>query len=449
MTADVLSWQPTVALVIFLIAYAIWMTEQLNRALVALIAAVLFLLLGIVQWKQAFQLHIHWDTLLLWTGLVVMSAVLGRSGWIHRLAKLLIRFSDRRPALLYLYFMLLAGIGSALLDSVTMMLLLVPILLAVAKAFRLSAVPFLIGAVLATNIGGMTTLIGQPANMWLGTANPQLDMIAFIRTLGPLVLILFVVNIGVVWLCYYKTLRIQRTVLQPDELSIGEPSVKLVAGTLNSIRRAIVPVLFVMILILLTISSYLGWNSGWIAAGGALLLLLAGKFAAGIRPLSMVKQLEWDSLLFFAGLFILAGGLVQTGWIATGATYLIELTDGSMGMVALIVLWVTGLLSLAMDHMPWIAAAIPLLQETGQQMDANTPGLLNPLWWSLALGAGIGSSGTLLGSAAGLIAASMAERAGQRIRYMEFLRLALPLTILSLFLASLYVMYVLIPPMTN
>ncbi len=443
MTAGMMSWQPTVALVIFLVAYAIWMTEQLNRALVALIAAVLFLLLGIVQWSHAFQLYINWDTLLLWIGLVVMAAVLGRSGWIHRLASVLIRASGRRPALLYLYIMLLAGLGAALLDAVTMMLLLVPIILAVAKAFRVSATPFLIGSILAANLGGIATLIGQPANIWLGTANPQLDFGAFVTALGPIVLLLFVMNIGLVWLCYCKTLRIQRSVLQPDKLSIVQP--ELTDSSHSAVQRAVVPILYALVIILLVFASQLGLQPGWIAAGGAVLLLLAGKWTSGIRPFGLLKQMEWDTLLFFAGLFILAGGLVQTGWVITGATYLIELTNGNMRMVAMIMLWMTGLLSLAMDHMPWIAAAIPLLQETGKQMEASSPELLNPLWWALALGAGVGSSGTLLGSAAGLIAASMAEREGQRLRYVEFLRIALPLTLLSLLLASLYLIYVLMP----
>ncbi|MFD1887598.1 SLC13 family permease [Paenibacillus wenxiniae] len=443
MTVEMMSWQPTVALIIFLVAYAIWMTEQLNRALVALIAAVLFLLLGIVQWSSAFQLHIDWNTLLLWTGLIVMAAVLGRSGWIHRLAIVLIRYSGKRLALLYLYMMLLAGIGSALLDAVTMMLILVPIMLAIAKTFRVSPTPFLIGSVLAANIGGTATLIGQPANIWIGTANPQLDFGAFITALGPIMLLLFIMNIGLVWLFYCKTLRIQPSVLQPDKLPIMQTEMN--DSAYSVVRRAILPVLYVIVIVLLVFAPQLGWKPGWIVGSGAVLLLLAGQWTSGIRPLGILKQLEWDTLLFFAGLFILAGGLAQTGWMTAGATYLIELTNGNMRMVAMIMLWVTGLLSLAMDHMPWIAAAIPLLHETGQQMEASSPGLLNPLWWALVLGAGIGSSGTLLGSAAGLIAASMAEREGQRLRYVEFLRIALPLTLLSLLLASFYLIAVLMP----
>ncbi|WP_322924177.1 SLC13 family permease [Paenibacillus campi] len=443
MTADMMSWQPTIALLIFLIAYAIWMTEQWNRALVALVAAMLFLLLGIVQWSGAIRLDINWDTLLLWAGLMVMAAVLGRTGWIEHIAVLFIRHSGRRPALVYLYLMLVAGVGAALLDPVTMMLLLVPIILAVAGAFRLSAIPLLIGAVLATNIGGTATLIGQPVNMWLGTANRQLDFTAFITALGPLVLVLFVLNTGLVWLCYCKTLRFQPSVLQPDALAMLKSDK---VGTKRSLAlRVVVPVLFVLIIVALALAPHLGWTPGTVAAGGAVLLLLAGKFSGGIRPLAVLKQLEWDTLLFFVGLFIIVGGLAHTGWIAAGATYLIELTDGNIQLVAMIVLWVTGLLSAAMEHMPLVATMIPLLQETGQQMEASSPALLNPLWWSLALGAGIGSSGTLLGSAAGLIAASMAERSGEKLRYVEFLRITLPLTLLSLLLSSLYVLYVLMP----
>lgn len=441
MTETMMSWQPTVAILLFLVAYAVWMTDQLNRALIAIVAAVLFLLLGIAGWNHIFT-YINWDMLLLWTGMMIISAVLGRSGWIRVLTVLVLRRSGGRPAWMFIGLMVLTAICSALLDSVSTMLLLVPILLSIAKECRLPAAPFLIGAVLISNTAATATLIGQTSNMWIGTANPQLTFVAFIQVLSPIIGALLCIQVLCIWLVYYKSLRFQPLLLQPEKWNIADRQ-DVQQMTRRGSREAIL-VIFILTIILLIIAPALGWKPGWIAAAGAVVMLLIGQLA-GIRTRTMLKQLEWEPLLFFAGLFIIAGGLVQSGWITSGATALIELTNGSMAWIALIFLWMTGLLSMAMDHMPWIAVMIPLVQETGIQMDAESAGVLHPIWWALALGAGIGGSGTLLSSAAGLIAASMAERDNQRLRYVEFLKIGLPLTLFSLFVASLYVGYVLIP----
>ncbi|MEW4370921.1 SLC13 family permease [Paenibacillus kandeliae] len=441
MTEAMMSWQPTVAILLFLVAYVLWMTDQWNRALIAIVTAVLFLLLGIAGWNRIWM-DIQWDTLLLWTGMMILSAVLGRSGWIHRFVVLVLRISGGRPAWMFIWLMVVTALCSALLDPVSTMLLLVPILLSTAKECRLPVAPFLIGAVLVSNTAATATLVGHASNMWIGTANPQLTFMTFIEVLGPIIALLLVIQMLFIWLVYYKSLRFQPLMLQPKDWNIIHPQEEQKKARRGS-REAILAV-FVLTILLLIVAPSLGWKPGWIAAAGAVVILPLGMLA-GIRTGAMMKQLEWGTLLFFAGLFIIASGLVQSGWITTGATALIELTNGSMTWIALILLWITGLLSMAMDHMPWIAVMIPLVQETGVQMDAESVSVLHPIWWALALGAGIGGSGTLLGSAAGLIAASMAERENQRLRYVEFLRIGLPLTLVSLFIASLYVVYVLIP----
>ncbi|WP_162198437.1 ArsB/NhaD family transporter [Paenibacillus wulumuqiensis] len=435
---EMLTWQPTAAIVIFLIIYAIWMTDQLNRAMIAVIGAVLFLLLGLVQWKNAYTMHINWDTLLLWMSMLVIAGVISRSGLVHYAAVHSLKWTRSNPLAIFIVLMLWTALGAALLDHITIIILMVPLILTITNLLKMHPASFLIAAVITSNIGGTATLIGNPANIWIGTANPQLTFVSFVTVLGPLMLLLLAVNLLLIVLLYWKSFR---TAWHTGSTIKLEQKMK--SSIENRKLAFVVLMVFVLVIAGLIIGSWLDMRLSLVAAAGAVLMLLAA-ISLGAKPLSVLRHLEWDTLLFFAGLFVLAGGLVETGWIQVGARYLIELTNGSMSWIALILLWITGLLSAVMDHMPWIAVMIPMVQETAMQMDASTPAVINPLWWALSIGAGVGGSGTLLGSAAGLIAASMADRRQQRLGYLEFLRVGLPLTLISLGIASWYLYAILL-----
>ncbi|WP_458121474.1 SLC13 family permease [Paenibacillus sp. Z6-24] len=435
---EMLTWQPTAAIIIFLIIYAVWITDQMNRAMIAVIGAVLFLLLGLVHWENAYTMHINWDTLLLWMSMLVITGVISRSGLVHYAAVHSLKWTRSNPLVIFIVLMLWTALGAALLDHITIIILMVPLILTVTNLLKMNPVPFLIAAVITSNIGGTATLIGNPANMWIGTANPQLTFVSFVTVLGPLMLILLAVNLLLIALLYWKSFRTAwhtgSTIKLEQEMKSSIENRKL---------AFVVLMVFVFVIAGLIIGSWLDMRLSLVAAAGAVLMLLAA-VSLGAKPFSVLRHLEWDTLLFFAGLFVLAGGLMETGWIQAGARYLIELTNGSMSWIALILLWITGLLSAVMDHMPWIAVMIPMVQETAVQMDASTSAVINPLWWALSIGAGVGGSGTLLGSAAGLIAASMADRRQQRLGYLEFLRVGLPLTLISLGIASWYLYAILL-----
>ncbi|ANF98918.1 SLC13 family permease [Paenibacillus bovis] len=432
-----MTWQPTAAIVIFLIIYAIWITDQLNRAMIAVIGAVLFLLLGLVHWQNAYTTHINWDTLLLWMSMLVIAGVMSRSGLVHYAVLQSLKWTRSSPLLLFIVLTIWTAVGAALLDHVTIIILMVPVIFIVTNLLKMNAAPWLIAAIMTSNIGGTATLIGNPANIWIGTANPQLTFVSFIAMIGPLMLILLAVNLLLIVLFYWKSFRTASHTARTLKLEHE------ITSSIENRRLAfVVLMVFVLVIAGLVIGSWLDLRLSLMAAAGAVVMMLAA-IITGAKPISVVRHLEWDTLLFFAGLFILAGGLAETGWIQAGARYLIELTNGNMSWIALILLWTTGLLSSVMDHMPWVAVMIPLIQETAVQMDASTPAVINPLWWALSVGAGVGGSGTLLGSAAGLIAASMADRRQQRLGYLEFLRVGLPLTLISLLIASWY-MYVMV-----
>lgn len=437
-TALMSSWQPVAAIVIFLIIYAVWMTDRISRALVALAGALIFLVIGIVHWQDAYMMHIQWNTIFLWIGMMLIAAVMNRSGLIPYAAIYSLKWTKGGPVRVMLLLTCLTAIGSALLDSVTMVLLIVPVTFVITRKLELNPVPFLIAEILVSNLGGAATLIGHPVNIWIGSANPQLTFNLFLKVLGPIVLILLVVNVGLLLLFYRKSFR-QHSLKAPLQHLEEEAR-----SYIQNPRRAIaILIIFILTLLAFVSQNWIGIETPVIALSGAVLMLLVSTRSQW-RTGEIWREIEWETVLFFIGLFILVGGLVDTGWISMGATQLLELTNGNLGFAAMIILWITGLVSAAIDNIPWVATMIPLIQEAGVQMNADAPAVLNPLWWALSLGACIGGNGTLIGASSNLLVAAIAHREKHHFSYMEFLKVGLPLTLISLAIASAYLYFIIL-----
>lgn len=437
-TALISSWQPVAAIVIFLIIYAVWMTDRISKALVALAGALIFLLIGIVSWKDAYSLHVNWNTIFLWIGMMLITAVMNRSGIIPYAAMYSLKWTKSNPTRVMILLTTMTALGSALLDSVTMILLIVPVTFVITRKLQINPVPFLIAEILVSNLGGAATLIGHPVNIWIGSANPELTFNLFLKVLGPIVLILLVVNIGLLLLFYRKSFR-QQVFNHPLQHLEEEAR-----SYIQEPRRAMfILLIFVLTMLAFIFQSWIHAEAPVIALSGAVLMLLVSSRSQW-RTGEIWREIEWGTVLFFIGLFILVGGLIDTGWIELGAMHLIELTNGNLGFAAMIVLWITGLVSAAIDHIPWVATMIPLIQEAGVQMNANTPAVLNPLWWALSLGACIGGNGTLIGSSSNMLVAAIAHREKNSFSYMEFLKVGLPLMLISLVIASLYLYFIIL-----
>ncbi|MFD1989177.1 SLC13 family permease [Paenibacillus nicotianae] len=437
-TALMSSWQPVAAIVIFLIIYAVWMTDRISRALIALAGALIFLVIGIVHWQDAYMMHIQWNTIFLWIGMMLIAAIMNRSGLIPYAAIYSLKWTKGGPIRVMLLLTCLTAIGSALLDSVTMVLLIVPVTFVITRKLELNPVPFLIAEILVSNLGGAATLIGHPVNIWIGSANPQLTFNLFLKVLGPIVLILLVVNIGLLLLFYRKSFR-----QHPLKAPLQHLEEEARSYIQNPRRALVILLIFILTLVAFVSQSWIGIESPVIALSGAVLMLLVSTRSQW-RTGEIWREIEWETVLFFIGLFILVGGLVDTGWISLGATQLIELTNGNMGFAAMIILWITGLVSAAIDNIPWVATMIPLIQEAGVQMNADAPAVLNPLWWALSLGACIGGNGTLIGASSNLLVAAIAHREKHHFSYMEFLKIGLPLTLISLAIASAYLYFIIL-----
>ncbi|GGN97495.1 SLC13 family permease [Saccharibacillus kuerlensis] len=421
---DTAFWPVYTAAAVFAIVYVLVVTEKINGGMAAIVGALVLLILGIVDWNAAFTHHVYLNALLLLLGMMVTSAVADKSGIVHFAAlKLIQAFSGNLSAVL-ISVTLSAAVSSALLGSGPALLLLAPLILRIGKILRIGPVPLLIMSVIACNLGGMTTLVGNVPNMMIGSA-AGINTEGFVRHMLPPALLLLVIHFILLMLIFRKEMSGIRS--RRAELEKINP-----ASWLSSSRRALLSLSVLLLMVGgLIWHDRLQLSSGTVAAAAAVLMIMIN-----VRSTEDVQQvrekMDFKTLGVLIGFYVLAGGLVETGIISEISMRLLELTNESKVLAALMLFGVTGVLSAVLDPVPLTAAGIPLIQTIGLQMGVVRPSDLNELWWALALGCGIGSSGTLAGSVAGVLAAGFAQKEGYRFSYLSYLIVAFPLTLLAL-----------------
>ncbi len=421
---DTAFWPVYTAAAVFAIVYVLVVTEKINGSLAAGVGALLLLVMGIVDWNAALTHHILWNALLLLLGMTVTAAAADRSGIVQFAALKLIRLCRGSLPAILAAVTLSAAAASALLGSGPALLLLAPLILRLGRTLRIGPVPLLIMSVIACNLGGMTTLVGSVPNMMIGSA-AELDTRAFAAHLWIPGLSLLVVHLVLLMVIFRREMRGGAS--RRAEIQAMEPSLDV-----SDRPRALLS-LGVLILLVAGLlgQEHLRLSSGAIAVYAALLMLLVNVRSAG-EARQIRERMDFKTPGVLIGFYILAGGLVETGITGEIATRLLELTNENKSLTALVLFAVSGLLSAVLDPVPLTAAAIPLVQTIGLQMEVVRPSDLNPLWWALALGCGIGSSGTLVGSVAGVLAAGLAQKEGYRFSYFSYLVVAFPLTLLAL-----------------
>lgn len=427
------SWQVTAAVIVFLITYAIIISEKINRAVIALLGAVVMLVLQIVDVHTAFTTHIEWNTLFLLVGMMILVGITNKSGIFQYAAVKAAQRAKGYPKRIMLIMFLLTAVGSAFLDNVTTVLLMVPITFSITRMLKMNPVPFLIAEIIASNVGGTATLIGDPPNIMIGSANKHLTFNMFLAQLAPVVLVIALVIIVCLLFIYRKQLQVsdeQRQALMELSAASYITDAKLVKKSLT---------VLILTIIGFALHSVIHVEAAVVAMAGATILMLIGlKSEEEIEE--ALHQVEWVTILFFIGLFILVGGLIEAGIINRLAELTLGLTNGDMTKTSMLVLWVSGVASATIDNIPFVATMIPLLQDIGTQMGITDPNQLNPLWWSLALGACLGGNGTLIGASANVIVAGMAQREGNGFGYMDFLKIGAPITIISLLISTGYIL---------
>ncbi|GGL63000.1 ArsB/NhaD family transporter [Sporolactobacillus putidus] len=413
------------AISIFILTYGFIVAEKVHRTIVAMLAASLLLFLGILNQNTAIR-HIDFNTLGLLIGMMILVSVTARTGLFKAVSIWAAKKVNGRPVALLIVFSLITAFGSAFLDNVTTVLLVVPVTFSIARELELLPVPFLMSEIFMSNIGGTATMIGDPPNIMIGSAVKDLSFMDFITNLTPVILIVALAVISFLIFFYRRQLHAHQDAAERlDDLNARDEITD-------------VPLLIKSVsVLLLTIFGFflhqrLGVGTATIALAGAFLLLLL----TGERYVEQaLSGVEWTTIFFFTGLFVLVAGLAETGVIAHFANLALGLTGGKMVPTTFLILWMSAVASSFVDNIPFVATMIPLIQDMGHMGIGN----LEPLWWSLSLGACLGGNGLLIGASANLVVAGISGKEGYPITFAGFMKAGLPVMFLSIAICTVYV----------
>lgn len=423
-------WVSTLVLVA---TYAVIMSEKLNRAIAALLGAGAMILLGVLNQEAAIR-GVDFNTIALLIGMMVVVAVTRRSGVFQYVAIWAAKKVHANPAGILFTLQIVTAVFSALLDNVTTVLLVVPVTLVITEELKLKPWPFLVALIFASNIGGTATLIGDPPNILIGSAT-GLTFNQFVFNLAPVVVVIQVLTAGLFHLMWGRTLHATKE-NRARVMSFSEAE----AITDSRLLKQSLAVLALIIGGFIGAHS-LGLEPGTIAMFGAALLLLLYCLDKNAEEQShevhhLFGEVEWVTIFFFVGLFIVVSGVEKAGLLGMLAEMLVSMTGGDMKVTAIAILWASAILSAVVDNIPFVATMIPLIKSMAPVFGGEQA--LEPLWWALSLGACLGGNGTLVGASANLTVAGLAERAGHPIRFIPFMKVAFGLMLLSIVIANIY-----------
>ena len=421
---------------IFLVTYGLIMIERVNRAIVAMLAAGLMVLSGVLTQEAAVR-GVDFNTIGLLTGMMIIVAITRQSGVFQFMAIWSAKKVGANPWGILVMLIFVTAVFSALLDNVTTVLLIVPVTLLITDELKLNPYPFLFSEIFASNIGGTATLIGDPPNIMIGSA-VGLSFNDFLFNLGPAAAFILLVTLIPIYLIWGRTLdapqELRQRVMAYDEKGAITDKTLLwkSLGVLTLVITGFV------------VAHDINQQPATIAMFGAALLMLLDNLPRTFSDQAnnchkTYGEVEWITIFFFIGLFIVVYGVESTGLLEKLAHEVLEVTGGDMTITALSILWVSAIASAVVDNIPFVATMIPLIEGMGEVMGGSDK--LMPLWWSLALGSCLGGNGSLVGASANLIVAGFAERVGHPIRFLPFMLMAFPLMIFSIAISSVYVYF--------
>ena len=412
-----------IALAIFVAVIGVIVSEKLHRAACALIGAMLLVLIGILEPKEALG-FIDFNTIGVLIGMMMFVAVVKNSGIFEYLAVKAARIAKGNPWRIMVYFMIITAVLSAFLDNVTTVLLIGPMTFSICKTLELNPIPFLMTQIISSNVGGTATLIGDPPNIMLGSA-ADITFLQFILYDGPIVAIVMIATILGFRLLYHKGLTVtpekMELIMQMDEKEEIRDQVLF--------YKSIVMICLVALAFIL--HDNLGLKTSIIALSCAALMILIGKQDVE----ETVHDVEWPTIVFFAFLFIVVGGLEKVGIIHMMAEAMINATGTHYVILMIVILWVSALCSAVLDNIPFVATLIPLIQTMASEgIDVW------PLWWAVSIGACFGGNGTIIGASANVVLTGIANRRGYPITFIDFLKVGGPMMLLSIVLATIYLL---------
>ena len=412
-----------IAIVVFVVVIGLIISEKVNSAAAALAGAMALVVTGVMSAHKALS-YIDFNTIGLLVGMMVLVAIIRQSGLFEYVAIKAAKMVHGDPWKIMIAFILLTAALSGILDNVTTVLLVGPMTIAIAKMLEINPVPFLMTQILASNVGGTATLIGDPPNIMIGSA-ANLSFVDFLKNTGLAVALVIVFMIVMMRFVYKKEIEVEGLDtskimnLDPDKSITDKPL--LIKGV----------VVIVLVILGFIFHDQIGMETSVIALTAAAVMLIIG----GVNVDNAIQDVEWTTIAFFMALFVVVGGLTETGVIKQVAAVIIERTAGHPVMMMLILLWASALLSSFLNNIPFIATLIPLvLALKADGMDAE------PLWWAISLGACLGGNGTMIGASANVVLSDISTKHGYPITFKSYLRVGMPFMLGSVLISMVFLL---------
>lgn len=415
--------QQMIAVGVFLFVMAAIISEKVHRSVAALAGAVVLLLTHVLTIETAAD-YVDLNTIGVLVGMMLFVAVVKSSGLFEYIAIWSAKLTRGQPMAILAVFAVITAVLSAFLDNVTTVLLIGPMTIAITQILEVNPVPFLLSQIMASNIGGTATLIGDPPNIMIGSA-AGLSFADFIVNTGPVVLIILAVVVAIFFLMYRGNLHVESENME-KVLTLDE---KLTIKDASLLRKSVI--MIVLVVVGFIFHAQLGIESATVALTAAGVMLLIG----GQDAEDVILGVEWSTILFFISLFVVVGGLNSTGVIAMLANGMLELVGDNEVLAIVLVLWASALISAFLDNIPFVATLIPMIQ-TMQQGGMD----VLPLWWALSLGACLGGNGSLIGASANVVLAGVSAKNGYPITFMSYLKKGFPLMLLSVAICTVYLL---------
>lgn len=410
-----------VAVAVFLIVILLIITERVHRTAAAMAGAMVLILTGVMSADKALS-YIDFNTIGVLVGMMIFVAIVRRSGMFEYIAVRAAKAVHGDPWKIMVAFTLITAVLSAILDNVTTVLLVGPMSIAIARMLKIDPVPFLMGQILASNVGGTATLIGDPPNIMIGSA-AHLSFMDFLENTGFAVLFILVVLILLMKIVYEK--KIELGTVDTGAIEKLDPSKSITNRAL--MKKGII--VLICVIVGFMFHDKLGIESSVIALTAAAVMLIIGREDVN----EAIQDVEWTTILFFMSLFVVVGGLTETGIIKELASKIIDATDGHPMVTMLVLLWASALLSSILDNIPFVATLIPLiLAMQADGMDVTS------FWWAISLGACLGGNGTMIGASANVVLSDISTKHGYPITFKSYLKVGMPFMLLSIVISTVF-----------
>lgn len=410
-----------IAVAVFLIVILLIITERVHRTAAAMAGAVVLILTGVMSADKALS-YIDFNTIGVLVGMMIFVAIVRQSGMFEYIAVRAAKAVHGDPWKIMVAFTLITAVLSAILDNVTTVLLVGPMSIAIARMLKIDPVPFLMGQILASNVGGTATLIGDPPNIMIGSA-AHLSFMDFLDNTGFAVLFILVVLILLMKIVYEK--KIELGTVDTSAVEELDPSKSITNRAL--MKKGII--VLICVIVGFMFHDKLGIDSCVVALTAAAVMLIIGREDVD----QAIQDVEWTTILFFMSLFVVVGGLTETGIIKELASKIIDATDGHPMMTMLVLLWASALLSSILDNIPFVATLIPLiLAMQADGMDVTS------FWWAISLGACLGGNGTMIGASANVVLSDISTKHGYPITFKSYLKVGMPFMLLSIVISTVF-----------